>query len=83
MDIYRENLLSDEKENFQQSHSPERSKTGTLWEFQTSAQLQKIKRMKGDALGTLKSYRKRLLLKTILVTDCNYGVKFERKMEFK
>ena len=83
MDIHRENLLSDEKENFQQSHGPERSKTGTLWEFQTSAQLQKIKKMKGDALGTFKRFRKRLRLKTILVTDCNYEVKFEIKMEFK
>ena len=37
-------------ENFEQSHSAEKSKIRTLWGFQTSIMFQKIKKIEGGTL---------------------------------
>ena len=52
-------------DNFEQSQirqdSAEVSERGTLWDFQTSILLQKIKKRKGDPLVQSKNFRKNVL----------------------
>ena len=37
-------------DNFEQSHSAEKSERGTLWDFQTSIMFQNIKKIEGGTL---------------------------------
>ena len=50
-------------DNFEQSQirqdSAEVSERGTLWDFQTSILLQKIKKKKGGPFGTIKKFSKK------------------------
>ena len=49
-------------DNFQQSHSAEKSERGTLWDFQTSIMFQNIKKLKGDPLVQSKNFGKTLIV---------------------
>ena len=46
-------------DNFEQSHSAEKSERGGLWDFQTSIMFQIIKKLKGDPLVQSKNFRKK------------------------
>ena len=47
-------------DNFEQSHSAEKSERGTLWDFQTSIMFQNIKKMKGGPFGTIRKFSKKV-----------------------
>ena len=47
-------------DNFEQSHSPEKSERGTLWGFQTSIMFQNIKKLKGGPFVQSKDFRKKV-----------------------
>ena len=48
-------------DNFEQSHSAEKSERGTLWDFQTSM-FQNIKKIEGGPFGTIKKFSKKSLI---------------------
>ena len=45
-------------DNFEQSHSAEKSERGTLWDFETSIMFQNIKKIEGGLFGTIKKFSK-------------------------
>ena len=47
-------------DNFEQSHSAEKSERGTLWDFQTSIMFQNIKKIEEGPFGTIKNFRKKV-----------------------
>ena len=47
-------------DNFEQSHSAEKSERGTLWDFQTSIMFQNIKKIEGGHFGTIKKFSKKV-----------------------
>ena len=50
-------------DNFEQSHSAEKSERGTLWDFQTSIMFQNIKKIEGDTLWYNQKSRKKIQVK--------------------
>ena len=49
-------------DNFEQSHSAEKSERGTLWDFQTFIMFQNIKKIEGGPFGTIKKFLKKSLI---------------------
>ena len=49
-------------DNFEQSHSAEKSEGGTFWDFQTSIMFQNIKKLKGGPFGTIKKFSTKSLI---------------------
>ena len=61
--------MSDEKDNFELSHSAEKSERGPLWGFQTSIMFQNIKKIEGGPFGTIKNRKKSYSAKKIQVKN--------------
>ena len=49
-------------DNFEQSHSAEKSERGALWDFQTSIMFQNIQKNEGGPFGTIKKFSKKSLI---------------------
>ena len=49
-------------DNFEQSHSAEKSERGTLWDFQTSIMFQNIRKNEEGPFGTIRNFSKKRLM---------------------